>query len=50
MIDYQIKEEYDGRLPVYVVVEVDPNNNQHQVVLKTFDEVEQAEEFIKSLT
>lgn len=50
MIDYQIKEEYDGRLPVYVVVEVDSNNDQHQVVLKTFDEVEQAEEFIKSLT
>ena len=50
MIEYQIKEVYDGRLPEYQVVEVNSQNNFECIVLKTFDDIEQAEKYIKSLT
>ena len=49
MINYLIKEEYDGRLPIYNVVEVDSSDQTLEVVLKSFDEIEQAEEYLKSL-
>jgi len=44
MIEYQIKEEYDGRLPVYVVVDI--NDESKHIVLQTFDSYEEAEQYI----
>jgi hypothetical protein len=50
MIEYSINEVYDGRLPQYEVVEASVENKSEYIVLKTFDNQQDAEEYIKSLT
>lgn len=50
MIEYFINEVYDGRLPQYEVVEANIENKNEQIVLKTFDNQNDAEEFLNKLT
>jgi len=47
MKQYYISEVYDGRLPQYEVVEVESKITK---VLKTFDNEEEAENYLNSLT
>ena len=50
MIEYHINEVYDGRLPQYEVIEASHENKSEYIVLKTFDNQQDAEEYIHSLT
>ena len=47
MKDYYITTTYDGRLPMYEVVEVETKITK---VLKTFDNETDAEKYLESLT
>ena len=42
-MNYEIVEVYDGRLPEYQILDQDGK------IIKTFDSIEEAKEFIKSL-
>lgn len=50
---FKVKEEYDGRLPVYhVVKEVAANNNvesSRYQIIETFDTYKEADEYCKKL-
>jgi hypothetical protein len=47
MKDYYIATKYDGRLPMYEVVEVETKITK---VIKTFDNETDAEKYLESLT
>lgn len=42
-MNYRVEEIFDGRLPEYAVIK------ENNTIVKTFDSVEEAEEFILSL-
>lgn len=48
-MNLKIIEEYDGRLPVFKVIEVDPNDDKKYTVLKSFDDYNDANNYALDL-
>ncbi|NBW57067.1 hypothetical protein EBR43_04650 [bacterium] len=48
-MNLKIIEEYDGRLPVFKVIDVDPNDEKKFTILKSFDDYNDANNYALNL-